>query len=525
MLDENGKKIPDGITVSYKQGKERETLSDLWFNPLHVTGTNISDLPISFSYDDGVDVVYSSSNVVFKDVAFNYTTNHPLFKNKVIVEIYTQYNDTYPCCGILDNVVEVLPQIKTLDGTYSVISSKGTSDKLTANVEQKIMLELNNTFTDVYFNVLLNKKPLSSYKIDFSYSKVSEGKYLITFSRPIPYDENYCPNILRVEFEAFKSDRTEEEVATFDITVNKLVKEANPPLINIIGPKNGELLNSKTVVVEGTVTDDTGVKGLLINGQDVPISEGSFKNVMPLNEGENVIEIEAVDVFDNKKDVTLKVYVDTTPPSFTLDYPDETTSESITITGKTEPDAKVFLRDSEIENVNGNFKATVSLSLGSNYFYFVFQDKAGNKSKTTIEIKRISITKVVLQIGKPDMFVNGKVIPIDSESKITPIIDGGRTLIPIRAVVESLGGYVSWDKNEKKITLLLDKNKVEMWVGKNTALVNGKETYIDSSNPNVMPKIINGRTFVPLRFVAEFLGAQVDWDEKTQTIIITYVRR
>jgi len=176
-----------------------------------------------------------------------------------------------------------------------------------------------------------------------------------------------------------------------------------------------------------------------------------------------------------------------------LDYPTETTSESITISGTTEPDAKVFLRDSEIENVNGSFKATVSLSLGSNYFYFAFQDKAGNKSKTTIEIKRISITKIVLQIGKPDMFVNGKVVPIDAESKITPIIEGGRTLIPIRAVVESLGGYVSWDKNEKKITLLLDKNKVEMWVGKNTALVNGKETYIDSFNPNIMPKIINGR--------------------------------
>jgi len=45
------------------------------------------------------------------------------------------------------------------------------------------------------------------------------------------------------------------------------------------------------------------------------------------------------------------------------------------------------------------------------------------------------------------MFVNGKVIPIDSESKITPMIESGRTLIPIRAVVESLGGYVSWDKN------------------------------------------------------------------------------
>jgi len=123
------------------------------------------------------------------------------------------------------------------------------------------------------------------------------------------------------------------------------------------------------------------------------------------------------------------------------------------------------------------------------------------------------------------MFVNGKVVPIDAESKITPIIEGGRTLIPIRAVVESLGGYVSWDKTEKKITLLLDKNKVEMWVGKNTALVNGKETYIDSFNPNIMPKIINGRTFVPLRFVAESLGAQIDWDNKTQTIVITYTRR
>ena len=52
--------------------------------------------------------------------------------------------------------------------------------------------------------------------------------------------------------------------------------------------------------------------------------------------------------------------------------------------------------------------------------------------------------------------------------------------------------------------------------------MNGKSTPIDSTNPKVVPQILNSRTMLPLRFVAESLGADVQWEASTQTITITY---
>ncbi|MEM3385958.1 MAG: copper amine oxidase N-terminal domain-containing protein, partial [Nitrososphaeria archaeon] len=81
---------------------------------------------------------------------------------------------------------------------------------------------------------------------------------------------------------------------------------------------------------------------------------------------------------------------------------------------------------------------------------------------------------------------------------------------------------VSWDGTQKKVTVSLGSNTIELWIGKSSALVNGIDTPIDSSNPKVVPEIINGRTMLPLRFVAESLGCDVQWDGTTKTITLTY---
>ncbi|MGC8575744.1 MAG: stalk domain-containing protein, partial [Caldisericum sp.] len=65
-------------------------------------------------------------------------------------------------------------------------------------------------------------------------------------------------------------------------------------------------------------------------------------------------------------------------------------------------------------------------------------------------------------------------------------------------------------------------NTIELWIGKNTATVNGITKPIDPTNSKVVPEIINGRTMLPLRFVAESLGCSVDWNATTKTITIKY---
>jgi photosystem II stability/assembly factor-like uncharacterized protein len=149
----------------------------------------------------------------------------------------------------------------------------------------------------------------------------------------------------------------------------------------------------------------------------------------------------------------------------------------------------------------------IEISLNTS-FKAVFEKIAVEKKETII----------ILQIGNMNFTVNGETKMLDSP----PIIKNGRTLLPIRAIIESLGGSVGWDSNEKKVTITLGSNKIELWIGKNTAMVNGASKPIDSDNTNVVPEIINGRTMLPVRFVTENLGADVMWDGTTKTITITY---
>jgi hypothetical protein len=149
---------------------------------------------------------------------------------------------------------------------------------------------------------------------------------------------------------------------------------------------------------------------------------------------------------------------------------------------------------------------------------YIFNNVTSDHTISATFEKEITQTVIILQIGNSTFTVNGVSNTLDSP----PVIKNNRTLLPIRAIVEALGGSVSWDPNEKKVTVTLGSKTIELWIGKNTAKVNGTDTPIDSTNPKVVPEIINGRTMLPLRFVTENLGCQLQWDPNTQTITITY---
>ncbi len=125
---------------------------------------------------------------------------------------------------------------------------------------------------------------------------------------------------------------------------------------------------------------------------------------------------------------------------------------------------------------------------------------------------------VKMVIGQKGMLVNGKFVPTD----VAPVIKNNRTLVPIRFVTEAVGATVGWDPNERKVTIELNGSKVELFIGKNIAYVNGVPRQIDPNNPKVVPIILHNRTFVPIRFIMEAFGATVGWDPNTRTVTITY---
>lgn len=124
---------------------------------------------------------------------------------------------------------------------------------------------------------------------------------------------------------------------------------------------------------------------------------------------------------------------------------------------------------------------------------------------------------IMLKLENPYLTKNGISEEIDPGRGTTPIIISGRTMVPIRAIVEAMGGTVSWDGKTQKITLTARGNTVEMWLGSKEMRINGNSVKID-----VPPTSKNGRTFVPVRFAAENLNCKVDWINSTKEAVIIY---
>ncbi|RAU91046.1 stalk domain-containing protein [Paenibacillus sp. YN15] len=143
--------------------------------------------------------------------------------------------------------------------------------------------------------------------------------------------------------------------------------------------------------------------------------------------------------------------------------------------------------------------------------------KEGLESQASNEVLATAKAKqIVMQLDNPLMTVNGVEKEIDEGNGTTPLLYNGRTILPIRALIEELGGTLEWQNQEQKITIHLNSSTVILWVDKPTALVNGVEQTLD-----VAPIILNGRTMIPLRFVGESLGLHLDWDGAEQKITLT----
>ena len=91
-----------------------------------------------------------------------------------------------------------------------------------------------------------------------------------------------------------------------------------------------------------------------------------------------------------------------------------------------------------------------------------------------------------------------------------------RAMVPVRFISEHLGAEVQWLPETKQVRITLGDTEIYLTIGENSALVNGNAVALDCP-----PEILDGRTFIPLRFVSENLGATVKWDEASKTITIT----
>ena len=108
--------------------------------------------------------------------------------------------------------------------------------------------------------------------------------------------------------------------------------------------------------------------------------------------------------------------------------------------------------------------------------------------------------------------LNGKAISFDT----APCLDNGRVLVPMRGILESLGYTVEWQNDTRSVLAKGGETSILMPLGSKAVTVNGKSVSVDAP-----AKLVSGRTMVPLRFLAEYSGAEVVWDNATKTVTIT----
>lgn len=125
---------------------------------------------------------------------------------------------------------------------------------------------------------------------------------------------------------------------------------------------------------------------------------------------------------------------------------------------------------------------------------------------------------MVFTLDKNTYTVDGKTQTMD----VSPVSLSGRTMLPIRFAADPIGAATVWNGTERKVTINLGNKEIQLWIGSNSALINGVSTPIDSENPDVKPIIMNDRTMLPMRFVTENLGCSVEWIPASRQINVSY---
>ncbi len=251
------------------------------------------------------------------------------------------------------------------------------------------------------------------------------------------------------------------------------------------------------------------------------------------SQGVHTLYYYSVDQFQHKEQVHKQVFkVDSVKPVLEILSPKDNitvNSPNITIYGKSEPGVslKVQVNGSvQSINVNSDGKFQYSYIFSSNGFYtfnFTAEDEAGNVSLKVLTIQFISQKRIMLKVDSKTAYVNDQKVMLDA----APVIYKNRVMVPIRFISQSLGAQVEWDPIFKIVTITMPNGKrVRLQVGNSVAAVgvmNASGKYAEKPvKLDAPPIIVKNRTFVPIRFIAEAFGAEVDWDPEFRVVRIIY---
>jgi hypothetical protein len=172
-----------------------------------------------------------------------------------------------------------------------------------------------------------------------------------------------------------------EKVLVMTVTIDK-----DPPALHVLSPIDGLVTPLRTVLVEGLVEYDATVS---IGDMSLVSVDGTFRFSVPIDEGENLIQVTAVDATGNTNTTFVRVVRDTTPPTIVVTYPPDNyitnklEDQNLPVTGYTEPNSTLMINGKKIPmNDDGSFSFTWGLKQGVNVLNVLVVDSVGNQNST-----------------------------------------------------------------------------------------------------------------------------------------------
>jgi hypothetical protein len=191
---------------------------------------------------------------------------------------------------------------------------------------------------------------------------------------------------------------------------------------------------------------------------------------------------------------------------------------SYLIQGKATPDSIILMDMQQIaQNSDGSFQKIVTLQPGRNKFLFTIRKGSLYGQEMIYEVTYSPFSKLLLKVGEARAVLDVKLVTLDN----APFIKAGSTFVPLRFISDAFKAKTNFiAKPNQEIQIEYNGSTIFLWINKTNAKIKSADGNSKDIKLSAPPVIVKGRTFVPLRFIAEAFGANVLWKADTESIEI-----